>query len=182
MKNLFIFLGGAAVGSAITWKIIEKRYQDLADEEIQSVVDTFKNREKELKKSEEKVEDIEENKDNVKLHYDNTIDAMKYVSDDIKNMEENLINPKKETKSTSKINVISPEEFGEKDGYDTKSYTLWNDGVLTDEFDIVIESPKKVIGDALKHFGEYEDDAVYVRNTNLKCDYEILKSEKDFNS
>ena len=34
MKNVLIFLSGAAIGSVVTWKIIEKKYKDLADEEI----------------------------------------------------------------------------------------------------------------------------------------------------
>ena len=52
--------------------------------------------------------------------------------------------------------------------------------MLTDENDKPVLSTKE-IGDALRHFGEYEDDAVYVRNDELKTDYEILRSEKDYN-
>ena len=44
MKNVLIFLSGAAIGSVVTWKIIEKKYKDLADEEIESVKETFKTR------------------------------------------------------------------------------------------------------------------------------------------
>lgn len=194
MKNVLIFLGGAAIGSVVTWKLVEKRYRDLADEEIKSVVDTFKSREEELKKKEKKVEEKEKNAKKsesskselqMKTHYDDTLDALSYATaNNIKDLEEELINPKKEktTKRTKPYKVIKPEEFGEKDGFDTKSWTYWNDDVLTDEFDVVIENPEKIIGDALKHFGEYEDDSVYVRNVNDECDYEILRSEKDFNS
>ena len=34
--------------------------------------------------------------------------------------------------------------------------------------------------DALDHFGEYEDDSVYIRDETNEMDYEILKSEKMF--
>ena len=34
--------------------------------------------------------------------------------------------------------------------------------------------------DALDHFGEYEDDSVYIRDEINEMDYEILKSEKKF--
>ena len=44
MKNLLYFVTGAAIGSVVTWKLIEKKYKDLADEEIESVKETFKNR------------------------------------------------------------------------------------------------------------------------------------------
>ena len=42
MKNLLCFVAGAAIGSVVTWKLIEKKYKDLADEEIESVIETFK--------------------------------------------------------------------------------------------------------------------------------------------
>ena len=36
------------------------------------------------------------------------------------------------------------------------------------------------IGDALDHFGEYEEDAVFARNDAKRCDYEILKDERTY--
>lgn len=35
-------------------------------------------------------------------------------------------------------------------------------------------------GDSLEHFGEYEDDSVYVRNDAKKCDYEILLDQRNY--
>ena len=36
-----------------------------------------------------------------------------------------------------------------------------------------------VVGlESLAHFGEYEDDSVFVRNDRLKCDYEILLDQR----
>ena len=32
--------------------------------------------------------------------------------------------------------------------------------------------------ESLNHFGEYEDDSVFVRNDAKKCDYEILLDQK----
>ena len=38
-----------------------------------------------------------------------------------------------------------------------------------------------VVGmESLTHFGEYEDDSVFVRNDRLKCDYEILMDERTY--
>ena len=42
MKNVFIFLGGAAIGSLITWKYVETKYKKLAEEEITSVKELYK--------------------------------------------------------------------------------------------------------------------------------------------
>ena len=39
-----------------------------------------------------------------------------------------------------------------------------------------------VIGgeDTLTHFGEYEDDSIFVRNDELKIDFEILRDERNY--
>ena len=79
--------------------------------------------------------------------------------------------------------VIEPERFGEYNEYGTKTLTYYADNVLTDEIDNPITSEEMVtmIGpDALDHFGEYEDDSVYIRDEMNEMDYEILKSEKKF--
>jgi hypothetical protein len=34
--------------------------------------------------------------------------------------------------------------------------------------------------DSLTTFGEYEDDSVFVRNSRLRCDYEILLDQRNF--
>ena len=63
-----------------------------------------------------------------------------------------------------------------RDRYETESLTYYSDGVLTDEYDNPIEDIERLVGsDALTHFGEYEDDSVFVRNDDLKTDFEILK-------
>ena len=49
MKNVFIFLSGVTVGGVAAWKLTEKYYRDIADEEVKSVVETFKKRENENK-------------------------------------------------------------------------------------------------------------------------------------
>ena len=78
--------------------------------------------------------------------------------------------------------IISPEEFDTEDGYDTVSLTYYTDGVLTDDDNNVIEDIENTVGeDFAKHFGEYEDDSVFVRNERLMTDYEILMDYRPFN-
>lgn len=76
--------------------------------------------------------------------------------------------------------VIPPDSFGELD-YDQISLNYWADKVLTDEDDNVIKAPETIIGSkALGSFGTYEDDSVYVRNDELRVDYEILLDTRTF--
>lgn len=77
--------------------------------------------------------------------------------------------------------VISPDQFGELDDYETCSLTYYADGVLTDDTNTVIDNVDEVVGtDSLTHFGEYEDDSVFVRNDRHECDYEILLDNRRF--
>ena len=189
MKNLLCFVTGAAIGSVVTWKLIEKKYKDLADEEIESVIETFKNRKPRITKDnvKEKVEKVINKYKEPKEIVEDIVTSERYS---IENEEE--IDEDDESNYTINVDndvevitpyVITPEQFGEYNEYGTKTLTYYADNVLTDEIDNPITSDEMVImigPDALDHFGEYEDDSVYIRDETNEMDYEILKSEKMF--
>ena len=55
------------------------------------------------------------------------------------------------------------------------------DGYLTNEQNVLVDDIENTVGfECLNTFGEYEDDAVYVRNDKLKTDYEILKVDSNY--
>ena len=77
--------------------------------------------------------------------------------------------------------IIPPTRFGEYDDYQQISLTYWADSVLTDDADMIIHNVEDIVGfESLNHFGDYEDDAVHVRNDRLKCDYEVLKDLRTY--
>lgn len=77
--------------------------------------------------------------------------------------------------------VISPDEFGEMDEYSKISLMYYADGVLCDDMDQLVDNIDEIVGaDFADHFGEYEDDSVFVRNDARKCDYEILRSLRTY--
>ena len=190
MKNLLFFVAGAAIGSVVTWKLIEKKYKDLADEEIESVIETFKNRKPIITKDEvkETVEKVINKWKEPKETVEDIVTSEGYYTEDEEETEEE----DDESNYTVDVDpgvevivpyVITPEQFGEYDEYGTKTLTYYADNVLTDEIDNPITSDEMItmIGpDALDHFGEYEDDSVYIRDEMNEMDYEILKSEKMF--
>lgn len=158
---LFAFSLGAAVGTAVSWKILKTKYEQIAREEIASVKEVFSTKEPSVKKEHVTVEkpDI--------FEYAAKIAEVGYKKDSIK--EEQGDEP------ASKPYVITPEEFGEVAEYETNSLTYYSDGILADDADEVVDDVEHLIGkDSLNHFGEYEDDSVFVRNDDLQCDYEIL--------
>ena len=60
------------------------------------------------------------------------------------------------------------------------SLIYFDDGILSDENGVIIDEPEDIVGDALNHFGEYEEDSVFVRSDPKRCDYEILRDLRSY--
>ena len=168
-NNVFIFAAGVAIGSAVTWKIVKTKYEQIANEEIESVKERFRNRQMPV---DDKTETDAENAKEPCNEYDKILDDNGY-----RNYSDTDKSKKEEKENMNGPYVISPDEFDEND-YETESLTYYADGVLTDMYDNVISDDDidYLIGkDSLNHFGEFEEDSVFVRNDENKTDYEILR-------
>lgn len=178
MNKVLIFMLGAAVGSLVTWKLVEEKYKRIADAEIESVREVYKKREDELG---ELVKNHVERKENKVVErtsgYAERLDELNYNTT-VSDYDEDCVIKVDNGPDYIKPYVISPDEFGED--YTMVSLMYYADGTLADDDDEIISDHENVIGDALEHFGEYEDECVHVRNDNNKIDYEILLSEKTF--
>lgn len=188
VKNLFIFAAGAVVGSAVTWKIVKTKYEQIAQEEIDSVKEVFSRR----LEDEWTDDDEDEEDEGEEFDYDFKPDKneMKAMNDKVKDLGYTEYSKKKNKKSKKKDEdddddelvpyVISPDDFGET-GYDTVSLTYYSDNVLADDYDEVVEDAELLIGNyALDRFGEYEEDIVHVRNDVNQTDYEICRVNEKF--
>lgn len=177
------FIVGAGMGSVCTWKLLKRKYELIAQEEIDSVKAAYATRE--IGKG-----FVEGFRDGLKVAEDRTqkdeddVDFKKYASiiqkegytDYSRSVEE-----KKGEAFVEKPYVISPEEFGEFEEYEKISLTYYADEVLADENDEEVDDVDEIVGEeSLNHFGEYEDDSVFVRNDRLKCDYEILLDQRNY--
>lgn len=203
-KNLYFFLGwigGAACAVLATRKFFRDKYEQQAQEEIDSVKESFAKLTEKYKKSKEKLNAVcgpeggyvysepgmysnIDLLDRASMHpSSNAIptakpDLSEYTA---KLNEFHYVSSAKETTSGSEIEVISPEEYAEDDSYDTISLTYYADGVLADDDDRHMdeESIRNAVGeDPFKHFGEYEEDTVYIRNDTQKTYYEICRDER----
>lgn len=175
MNKLVVFVAGAAIGSLVTWKLVKAKYEQIANEEIESVKEVFQKRYSEKfilnETQSEPNGDTETDPEAVKA-YNELLEKLKYANIDV----DELLTKKGGSTVIDKPFVISPEEFGEDPNYATESLTLYADGVLTNEADEIIDDIEDLVGeDSLTHFGEYEDDSVFVRNDNLQTDFEILR-------
>lgn len=172
LSNLLIFVVGAAIGSAATYFYVNEYHKKRADKEIEEMRDYYVGR-YEHDEEENNEEPTEEDVRN----YSNALEGWEYVNYAHKITDDE---EKEETDRVDKPYVIPPKEFGEL-GYREMSLNYYADGVLTDEDDDPIEDVVDTVGSEFyKHFGEYEEDSVYVRNDSVKVDFEILYDTRNY--
>lgn len=173
------FIIGAASGSVGTWYCVKKKYEKLAQEEIDSVKAVFSKREKRNKDevvTKKEGMTVEKNEKPSIKECVEILQKQGYIN--YSDMDQDEAEGKKEIKSVRPY-VISPEQFGDNEDYDQISFTYYADRILADENDEIIEDVETTVGfESLSHFGEYEDDSVFVRNDERKCDYEILLDQR----
>lgn len=178
-----MFVLGAAVGSIVTWQYTRKKYEQIAQEEIDSVKEIFSRRELAAD-----VEIVTPEPQTAKVGKpeekpDITEYAARLEREGYTNYSNVSAGEKKEEQEAMEMKpyVISPEEFGEFEDYERISLSYYADQILADEDDEKVEDVDNVVGlESLTHFGEFEDDSVFVRNDKLKCDYEILLDQRTY--
>lgn len=179
----FAFAIGAAAGSVVTWKFVQNKYEQLAREEIEEVREYYASKDKDKNKqdSEEKTdadeEGLTEEEDDVPFTMSERVEYSSIASKYSTNENEGGDQPM----SRREPYVISPAEFGEDDNYEGLTLIYYNDGILADHDGNCIEDIESCIGyEALNHFGEYEEDSVYVRNDDTMMEYEVLLDENNY--
>lgn len=192
--NILVFIAGATVGSVATWYYMKNKYGDFEEIEYYEEEDIpveYDNEEdilveNDIEMKSETVSGLNINKPNI-IDYADKLKKENYTN--YSNMEMPLpeaevapIKTKEENVDKETPYVISPDDFGEEDGYETISLTYYQkNDLVTDDDDEPVENVDMVVGyESLTHFGEYEDDSVFVRNDRLKADYEILLDDRDY--
>lgn len=172
------FFIGLAVGAGAAWYYAKEKYARIAEQEIASVKEAYAQREP---KQEQPVEapatKVAAGKPPEKpsiADYAQRVQEAGYTD------YSRTVEPDQKPKPGELPYVISPDEFGEIDEYTKVSLTHFADGVLADECGEVVDNVEEIVGDALEHIGEYEEDCVHVRNDAKRCDYEILEDLRTF--
>ena len=174
LSSVIIFCGGVFIGGFLTWDFFKTKYEKIADEEIASVKETFEHREPRPDKN-YKVEEALKGSD----AYINIIDSNSY-----RNYSNTAIETDKKGGTADmelkQPYVITPEQYEDNVDYTKVSLTWYSDEVLEDDWGNVLD-PDDVIGsDALKTFGQYEKDSVFVRDDEEQIDYEVLRDTRSY--
>ena len=173
VKGIFIFVIGVVTGTFAGAQIAKKKYEEIANEEIEEIRAYYKEREKEVKEVEEPkaVEAPEEKSIEVeeRKQYNNIIKRGNYMA----------VDEEEQNNVCDEAYPIDPSEFGNEGKNATETLTYFADGVLVNEVDEVVEDPDLVVG---RHhiyiFNEFPDaTCVYVRNETWRTDFEILKDD-----
>ena len=179
LSSVIIFCGGVFIGGFLTWDFFKTKYEKIADEEIASVKETFEHREPRPDKN-YNVEEVPKGNDTYINVSPGVAERIIQIIDS--NGYRNYSNAKIEIEKkggTADMElkqpyVITPEQYEDNVDYTKVSLTWYNDEVLEDDWGNVLD-PDDVIGsEALKTFGQYEKDSVFVRDDDEQIDYEIL--------
>lgn len=178
-----MFLGGAAISGFVTFKVTEKKleekYKKIADEEVKSVKEKFTVPKTEARKfiDSKRNEDVAKqavNKPNIHT-YASTIKNYTNYSNVEYEPEHSHFEPEDQRKE-----VINPDEYGEDENYEQVSLTYYSDGILADEDDTILNISEVIGDEALDHIGDYEDDAVHVKNYGRKVYYEVITDKRTY--
>ena len=190
--NVLMFAAGAAIGSAVTWKVVKTKYERIAQEEIESVKEAFGDINTEPDEINHSVDDIrrasaaKEQAEQINWEELEDLDEDDEFDEDDREEYANLTTQYKTKEGGAEAvaiepYVISPFDFGELDDYHQFELTYYADETIEDtEYNIVTDVEELIGPKALHTFGEYEEDAVFVRNERLRADFQILKDYRTY--
>lgn len=208
IKNVFIFLLGATTGVVAANALLRKKYNDLAEEEISHMREYYDSK---IKETEDEDTTSEPENDPVEStatfgtlsKMDDKGDITNYTmyasqynneeceddDDDSENededdfVEEDMKRHSPREDSSSRPVVISPDEFGEDNTYDSYYFTYFEGDhcLMSDDDEEPVEDVERIIGyDNLSHIGEYEEGLLHIRNDILRCYYEIALDVREY--
>ena len=185
LSSVIIFCGGVFIGGFLTWDFFKTKYEKIADEEIASVKETFEHREPRPDKNYKVEETLKGNDEYINVSPGVAERIVQIIdSNGYRNYSNTAIETDKKGGTADmelkQPYVITPEQYEDNVDYTKVSLTWYSDEVLEDDWGNVLD-PDDVIGsDALKTFGQYEKDSVFVRDDDEQIDYEVLLDTRSY--
>ena len=201
LRDVIIFVAGAAVGGAVAAKLVSKKYEKIIDDEIESVKEAFKEQKNAIIDEYEKKLDNNEapeieaelaNRERICTR-EELLEEVNKISDDNGYTPVDMdlpedIKPKKYLNNTDMPYTIYPRDVGELPGYRVVSVTLYSNGIATELVDTgdncveeLIYDIDEILGEEnFARIGEIEPDMVYIRNDMYKTDYVVYASDDEY--
>lgn len=190
MNKRLIFLAGmitgGVLGFGISGMIFKNKYKKEADEkadkEIAKMRKYYNDKlfEENNKPVKSKKPDISENKKEEKYiaterDIRTSSDIMKengYVQSDY--MEEN------DNDMDDRPFLINSDIFHRTDGYEKISLVYYENNILADKNDEILDINDTVTYDNINELPDYDEAVIYVRNGHFGIDYEVIRDERTF--
>lgn len=165
MIGFLSFGAGGFCGFVLANKLLKDKYEQLVEDEIDSIRKAFRKHKGDREDTREKKPTEE-----ARRKYSERVSSLGYTEE-------------KQPADLQRPRVIPPDENGSMEDYEQITLTYYADHVLTDDNDRAMDDDEieETVGkESLTHFGEYEDDSVIVRNDRLRVDYEILLDQRTY--
>jgi hypothetical protein len=167
-SKILTFVAGAGIGSFLSWYFTKNKYEKLAQEEIAIVREYYR------KKNDDEEPKQEEVKPAASKLEDPDVEVYIHRVADLG------YGPALEHNDCSVPYVIEPEAF-DTIGYETVTLSYYADDILADEEDKILPNAESAVGLLFAdHFGEYEEDTVFIRNDALRIDFEICRDTRNY--
>jgi hypothetical protein len=172
-KNIGIFLIGFGVGALVASKMVQNRYEDIIQEEIESIREVESRRVRLNKKTDDIYERVNQQVIESEKSYHKIVENYKDGDYDV-NSDWNRSHPYE----------ITDEQFSESmDNFDKITLFYYADEVLADEGEEMIDDVDRAVG--IKLLMDWagdpdESQVLYVRNEKMMIDYEILRMEQPY--
>jgi hypothetical protein len=208
IKIVLAFLVGAATGAFATYQFLDKKYEERADEEIESIRE-FAN--KRIKEAENRANDnidydqptVIKRRTKADNNYEHThtdynsiykskeplssvAERLHRVPDPVETQRPTDDEPKPVDGDGNILPyIISMEDYSDThENFDKLNLTYYDeDDTLADENEEIVTDVEATIGfDSLSCFGENDDDkdTIYVRNERLGADFEVNQVHQSY--
>lgn len=179
-RYLLAVVGGIGIGAVGTYFAVNKKLKDKYEKERDEEVSELKDLYLSKCRKQDEIKKLTEEKEKMM----GVINANGYskvaepiVEEEPEDDEEPDMDGEAPVEYPDEPYVITPNQFVHEKRYYDKVTLLYyeGDGTLVSETDDYVEDINSAIGEeSLSHFGEWEQDAVYVRNDKLSIDYEVI--------
>ena len=183
MKSLLTFVVGLTIGVGVSWVYHKNRYEEIIKDEVEDLREHYKSKEGKPKSDKEKKEVKEQVDKMTSEEYDESMGRVHSLVRENRYTSGGDENLNTETKPPF---VITPDDFGTVQWFDCDTFYYHTDDIIANDSQEMVDEDdvQRILGlstpEIYEQFGIYEDDAVYIRNTALKCDYEVLRDEGIF--
>ena len=177
LSKFFVFAVGAAIGSAVTYKYLKTKYDDILNEELESMREYY------AEKYDDKDDDDAEEEQEVE-----TEPVESDVMNDIRRSYAAIAKSSgyidsaaaQKIEDVDKPYAIDADDYGEYEDYELVNLTYFSDKILADDNGEIIDGVDDVVGANFYDLFPDDEDTLFIRNDKIMCDFEILKEYRTY--